>query len=275
MSSNLTKRVITSVVIILTIILFTLFFTEYLRFILSIVIFYGFWEWLNISGYGLNKNRIWFFVTFFLTIFFSIGMQKYGIANILLYFNVVIWLSAALLLLKFNKETNHFKSYNKVTVNRIILVSGYIILPSLYLSFLYLSQVNIEKSFLLFFVIAYVALSDIGGYFCGKLFGKKKIFPNISPNKTLEGYIGGFLISFTAILLTYEKFLNETLFTTVIIFIIFIMLSFIGDLYISLIKRIHNLEDTGSILPGHGGLLDRIDSYLFSIPFIYLTLFIE
>ncbi|GIR92670.1 MAG: hypothetical protein CM15mP93_08570 [Thiotrichaceae bacterium] len=70
----------------------------------------------------------------------------------------------------------------------------------------------------------------------------KKIFPNISPNKTLEGYIGGFLISFTAILLTYEKFLNETLFTTVIIFTIFIMLSFIGDLYISLIKRIHSLE---------------------------------
>ena len=275
MFSNLTKRVITSVVIILTIILFTLFFTEYLRFILSIVIFYGFWEWLNISGYGLNKNRIWLFVTFFLTIFFSIGMQKYGIANILLYFNVVIWLSAALLLLKFNKETNHFTSYNKVKVNRAILVSGYIILPSLYLSFLYLSQVNIEKSFLLFFVIAYVALSDIGGYFCGKLFGKKKIFPNISPNKTLEGYIGGFLISFTAILLTYEKFLNETLFTTVIIFTIFIMLSFIGDLYISLIKRIHSLEDTGSILPGHSGLLDRIDSYLFSIPFIYLTLFIE
>ena len=275
MSSNLTKRVITSVVIIFTIILFTLFFTEYLRFILSIVIFYGFWEWLNISGYGLNKNRIWLFVTFFLTIFFSIGMQKYGVANILLYFNVVIWLGASLLLLKFNKETNHFKSYNKVTVNRTILVSGYIILPSLYLSFLYLSQVNIEKSFLLFFVIAYVALSDIGGYFCGKFFGKKKIFPNISPNKTLEGYIGGFLISFTAILLTYEKFLNETLFTTVIIFIIFIILSFIGDLYISLIKRIHNLEDTGSILPGHGGLLDRIDSYLFSIPFIYLTLFIE
>ena len=275
MSSNLTKRIITSVVIIFTIILFTLFFTEYLRFILSIVIFYGFWEWLNISGYGLNKNRIWLFVTFFLTIFFSIGMQKYGIANILLYFNVVIWLGATLLLLKFNKETNHFKSYNKVTVNRTILVSGYIILPSLYLSFLYLSQVNIEKSFLLFFVIAYVALSDIGGYFCGKFFGKKKLFPNISPNKTLEGYIGGFLISFTAIVLTYEKFLNEKLFTTVIIFIIFIMLSFIGDLYISLIKRIHNLEDTGSILPGHGGLLDRIDSYLFSIPFIYLTLFIE
>ena len=129
MSSNLTKRVITSVVIILTIISFTLFFTEYLRFILSIVIFYGFWEWLNISGYGLNKNRIWLFVTFFLTIFFSIGMQKYGITNILLYFNVVIWLGAAFLLLKFNEETNHFKSYNKVTVNRTILVSGYIILP--------------------------------------------------------------------------------------------------------------------------------------------------
>jgi len=275
MSSNLTKRVITSVVIIFSIIIFTLIFTEYLRFILSIVIFYGFWEWLNISGYSLNKNRIWLFVTFFLTIFFSIGMQKYGVANILLYFNVVIWLGASILLLKFNKEANHFKNYNKDKVNRAILVSGYIILPSLYLSLLYLSQINIEKSFLLFFLIAYIALSDIGGYFCGKLFGKRKILPNISPNKTLEGYIGGFLISFTAILLTYEKFFNETLFTTVIIFIIFIILSFIGDLYISLIKRIHNLEDTGSILPGHGGLLDRIDSYLFSIPFIYLTLFIE
>ena len=275
MSSNLTKRVITSVLIIFTIILFTLFLTEYLRFILSIVIFYGFWEWLNISGYGLNKNRIWLFVTFFLTIFFSIGMQKYGVVNTLLYFNVVIWLGVSLLLFKFNKETNNFESYNKDTVNRGILFSGYIILPSLYLSFLYLSQINIEKSFVLFFLIAYVALTDIGGYFCGKLFGKKKIFPNISPNKTLEGYIGGFLISFTVILLTYEKFLNETLFTTLVIFMIFIILSFIGDLYISLIKRIHHLEDTGSIFPGHGGLLDRIDSYLFSIPFIYLTLFIE
>ncbi|GIR92669.1 MAG: hypothetical protein CM15mP93_08560 [Thiotrichaceae bacterium] len=75
------------------------------------------------------------FCNFFPHNIFSIGLQKYGVANILLYFNVVIWLGAAFLLLKFNEETNHFKSYNKVTVNRTILVSGYIILPSLYLSF--------------------------------------------------------------------------------------------------------------------------------------------
>jgi len=124
------------------------------------------------------------------------------------------------------------------------------------------------------FVLLICIFSDIGGYVIGKLVGGKKLI-KISPNKTISGSIGSFMFSLMPIILfliiyDYTKdssFKLQVSFSTIILLTLF--LSFIcqvGDLIISYYKRKAKLKDTGSILPGHGGLLDRIDGIIFAIP---------
>lgn len=120
------------------------------------------------------------------------------------------------------------------------------------------------------FIINYlilIELNDVFQYISGNLFGKRKITPNISPNKTVEGLIGGIILtSLTAILLMLIAKINYK-----ILYIPFIsLIGFIGDIFISYLKRRVNLKDTGNLLLGHGGILDRVDSLIFTAPLILL-----
>ncbi|MBQ3133342.1 MAG: phosphatidate cytidylyltransferase [Clostridia bacterium] len=123
-------------------------------------------------------------------------------------------------------------------------------------------------------------LSDIGAYFVGVLFGKHKLCPNISPKKTVEGLIGGLLFSPAIITLTlygYQMFAQVTLtpYAYVIVAVtafVGSVLSVFGDLFASVIKRQHGIKDFGNIMPGHGGVLDRFDSFLFAVPFVCMML---
>ena len=111
--------------------------------------------------------------------------------------------------------------------------------------------------------------TDIGGYVFGKIFGGPKL-TKISPNKTYAGTIGGFFLSLLFVLIYFNIF-NHTL--TVQWFITAILVSLIsqiGDIIISYFKRLSKLKNTGNIIPGHGGLLDRIDGMIFAIPTFYL-----
>lgn len=129
--------------------------------------------------------------------------------------------------------------------------------------------------------------TDISSYFIGNYFGKNKLLPTISPNKTLEGFIGGWI---TVIILTiFNKFIfisNNTLFSILyryygfvllfIILTILVIFSILGDLFESLLKRQAGIKDSGKLLPGHGGILDRIDSILPVIPIsILITKYLE
>tara|TARA_Y100000816_G_C25661713_1_gene351235 strand:+ start:147 stop:503 length:357 start_codon:yes stop_codon:yes gene_type:complete len=111
-------------------------------------------------------------------------------------------------------------------------------------------------------------MSDIGGFIFGKLIGGKKL-TRISPNKTYSGVIGSFLFSFIFAYLFYY-FQKNFLIFEINIFLLITLVSLssqIGDLTISFFKRKANMKDTGYILPGHGGILDRIDGILIAIPF--------
>jgi phosphatidate cytidylyltransferase len=112
-------------------------------------------------------------------------------------------------------------------------------------------------------------VSDIGAYFIGKRFGKNKLAKNISPGKTIEGAFGGFVSNLLfAITLIY---LYELDFVMMIFFALLITgLSIFGDIYQSFLKRQAKVKDSGSIIPGHGGLLDRLDSFCPTIPISYL-----
>jgi phosphatidate cytidylyltransferase len=139
---------------------------------------------------------------------------------------------------------------------------------------LFLYFYEFERSLILIAVLISV-ITDAFAFFAGKAFGRNKIFPNISPNKTLEGTIGGIVssvvINSLLVILIFQNSL-KTFDAFMLILIIFIsaVASVLGDLLISSIKRQANLKDTGSLIPGHGGLLDRIDSHLLCIPVFFI-----
>ena len=131
----------------------------------------------------------------------------------------------------------------------------------------YLNTLNINSKISLMFLILICICTDIGGFIFGKIIGGKK-FTKISPNKTYAGIIGSFIIPLIFGYL-YNAIFSEILVLKNNIFLLIIFISFIsqcGDLMISFLKRKAKIKDTGSILPGHGGILDRIDGMLLALP---------
>ncbi len=133
---------------------------------------------------------------------------------------------------------------------------------------IYLGFSEIDKTVTLIFILSICVLTDIGGFVFGKLIGGKKL-TKISPNKTYSGMFGSFIFSLIFGYLFYYFQRDILVFKINILLIIIIVssLSQFGDLIISLFKRKAKIKDTGSILPGHGGILDRIDGILIAIPF--------
>ena len=121
------------------------------------------------------------------------------------------------------------------------------------------------------FILSICFFSDVGGYVIGKLIGGKKL-TKISPNKTISGSIGSFSFSVFPLLLFYNYNQYEYFFSinNLLFCLIISLVCQLGDLFISYLKRKAKIKDTGFILPGHGGLLDRVDGIIFAVPFAYL-----
>lgn len=122
-------------------------------------------------------------------------------------------------------------------------------------------------------------VTDTGAYFCGRAFGRKKLAPKISPNKTIEGAIGGLLtgmLLFPAVCWLYSRCpgisAEVSYVHAVLISLLCGMIGEIGDLFASAIKRGAGIKDFGTIMPGHGGIMDRFDSFLFVAPTLYLLI---
>ena len=133
-----------------------------------------------------------------------------------------------------------------------------------YLIFAIESEYSNLKIYLLYSVLVSI-LSDIGGLVCGKIFKGKKL-TKISPNKTISGSIGSFIFSMLTILFFYKTQIDDPLLNLFLITISISLISQLGDLFISFLKRKAKVKDTSDLLPGHGGVLDRIDGIIFAIP---------
>ncbi len=152
------------------------------------------------------------------------------------------------------------------------------ILTTFYLTsaFIFLIMIaNNNKQFtpmLLFGMFVLIWVNDTGAYFVGKNFGKQKLFPSVSPKKTFEGFMGGLFFASLAsyFIATFTGTLDFT--NWLILSIIAVVFGTLGDLIESKFKRQAGVKDSGVIMPGHGGLLDRLDSIIFAAPFLYLFL---
>lgn len=147
------------------------------------------------------------------------------------------------------------------------------IIPCLYIApfFYTIYHLQIENIYLILFIFIGVWSVDIGGYVFGKTIGKRKLFPIISPKKTYEGLFGSIIlvsISCYLINIIYLNFLPSSLFFMIVTILVS---SVFGDFFESFIKRKYSVKDSGSIIPGHGGVLDRLDSSFLALPMCFLA----
>jgi|TARA_B110000046_G_scaffold63457_1_gene70928 phosphatidate cytidylyltransferase len=161
------------------------------------------------------------------------------------------------ILKKNNLKDNFFRFFYKTL--SLFYLSGLVCLI-----FIIESQYLNLKIYLLYSTLVAI-LSDIGGLVFGKIFKGKKL-TKISPNKTVSGSIGSFILSILLIPLFYKGHIDQSLIIMLLITIIISLTSQLGDLFISYLKRKAKVKNTSDLLPGHGGILDRIDGIIFAIP---------
>ena len=215
------------------------------------------------------KKRI---LTSILLITLLVGMFFYSYIMIisLIIIAIISWIEFYALISKILKKDilkdKFFRFFYKTL--SLIYLSGLV-----YLIFAIESEYSNLKVYLLYSVLVAI-LSDIGGLVCGKIFKGKKL-TKISPNKTISGSIGSFIFSTLLIPFFYKVQIDQSLINLFLITIIISLTSQLGDLFISLLKRKAKVKDTSDLLPGHGGVLDRVDGIIFAIPLgIFLFIFI-
>jgi phosphatidate cytidylyltransferase len=162
---------------------------------------------------------------------------------------------------------------NKFTFDDV----GFVLLATLYvgMGFFYFLATRNANDGLAYVIFALLLIwsTDTGAYFTGRSFGKNKLWPEISPNKTIEGAVGGIVLA-TMVGIVFHLIYQfpYSMFTIVLVSILVSVFGQIGDLVESAFKRHYNVKDSGRILPGHGGILDRFDSAIFVFPVLHLIL---
>lgn len=189
-----------------------------------------------------------------------INIQILFLSLCIIYFQIIFEFNRILKKIILNNKLNLY-----LILILILIYTFFIILKI----FTILYGNNIENQITLLIIFLICVTTDLGGYFFGKLFKGPKL-TIISPNKTYSGMIGSYLLS----LVTIFIFFKNNLSIEIIIFITIVIssISQIGDIFISYLKRKAKMKDTGKFLPGHGGLLDRIDGIYFALPFGLLIL---
>jgi phosphatidate cytidylyltransferase len=185
----------------------------------------------------------------------------------LLIVTLLWWVINSYWIISFPRHTNFWYSYIATR-----LINGFFFFVPLLVALSALHQVD---STLVLLLLALIWTADSGAYFVGRAIGKKKLIPNVSPGKTIEGATGGALFSL-GVMLVYVRFgfenaAFEQYFFYGVLSLVVTLASILGDLFESLHKRVAGVKDSGILLPGHGGLFDRIDSLTASAPIFFLA----
>lgn len=251
----------------------------YFAALLVVVIGIGAWEWGPLMGFDTKTRRTGFVATTLVLIACIWALvpptdlwinptQLHVYALVLLWLAVAWWLFSAFLMFSYPNASVFWAKHRSIRG-----VFGWLTLVPTWLAFMVIRTNDYQADSyhgaqLLMFLFLMVWSADIGAYFVGKAFGKNKLMPNVSPGKTFEGFLGG--IAFACLLISiaaYQLNWNSEQVTTVLLVTVLITtVSVLGDLNESMFKRQAGVKDSGTILPGHGGILDRIDSLTATAP---------
>jgi phosphatidate cytidylyltransferase len=212
-------------------------------------------EWLNIAGHKTLLSRIIYVALLWL------------IADLaLLYWQATLWISAVFWVLAFISLRLPLARLDVLKNPWVLLVLGYFTLVPAWVGLVLLHQTSHT---MLFFLIMAVPFADTGAYFVGKYCGKHKMSPVLSPNKTYEGLAGSLVVGLIAAMSVVPfmdaPYAHHSAWFFVL-GVLVIVASAGGDLFESLVKRLYEVKDSGNVLPGHGGMLDRVDSLCAAVP---------
>lgn len=155
------------------------------------------------------------------------------------------------------------------SLSKYVYLIGYIILPFVLITKIPFVENNYNPNIILsIFILIWV--NDTFAFLVGKTFGKHKLFEKVSPKKTIEGFVGGFIFSIVAGIILAQFLMLQSYIHWIFIAVLASVFGTLGDLVESKFKRIANVKDSGTIMPGHGGVLDRLDSIIFVAPIVFL-----
>ncbi len=269
----LAQRVATSFVLLGLILSAVFYFPEtYFVVFITLVMGLAIWEWSALAGLSSIIARS-SYVLVFLLLMALIRLSDNPLPSVL-FVGVCFWIIAFLFIFIFPAGKNLWAN------NPVLILAGVPLFIPGWMAFVLLrDQANFEFHILLLFFL--VAAADIGAYFAGRRFGKHKLAVLVSPNKTWEGFYGGMIACIVLVISTALIFsenlteLNMTHWLKLVIGAILIAIfSVVGDLLESMIKRFRDVKDSGKILPGHGGILDRIDGLTSAAP-LYVFLLMQ
>lgn len=242
----------------------------------ALVVLIGAWEWANLAGFSHRWRRATYVVVtlvILLAIAFWLDINTFGtslrdtqfesIQRVLLL--ACIWWAVALLWVQTYPHSALLWGYRWIRC-----VMGLLVLIPAWVALTYVRALE-QGAWLLLLMIAIVACADIGGYFTGRRWGRRKLAPAVSPGKTWEGFAGGVGANLLLTLLVW-LWVGGSYWLWLALILPAGLVSVLGDLVESMLKRHRGIKDSSKLLPGHGGILDRIDSLTAAAPVFALVL---
>jgi phosphatidate cytidylyltransferase len=281
------NRIITGLILAGFFIFILVYFNPFLlALVFSLISIQAYNEWLTVSQVGKkDRYKLLFLLVFFMFIFI-LFFSSHTYIVIINSISLIFWNIILIDLIGNFKITKNIIKKGSNLLGLVMILFTWFLLISFaststasvtnannYLLFSHTEVSNLNYYYI--FLISLISMTDISGYFVGRNFGNKLLCQSISPKKTIEGLIASILIPLSISYLIFIYYLSIPILVSDIIFMVLCCIfCTVGDLFISVFKRHHNVKDMGNILPGHGGLLDRIDSYLPVVAIIQFWLFL-
>ncbi len=270
----LKQRIITSLVLTPFVVwgVFSLPAVYFALFILIIVALAS-WEWAHLSGVVSSTSKAVYTLCVVASLMLLVWYLdiNHSDFNLLLYLSIFWWLYRVVRVLTFRASSSDESTNGKLSL--ITALSSVVALVIPFYAIIYLRDVYSFHGYL-FYLLMLIWSVDVFAYFFGKYLGKKKLAPHVSPGKTWEGVYGALLATVLAAIIGTLSFgftLNQG-FVFFGLSLVVVIISIFGDLSESLYKRQNAIKDSGNLLPGHGGMLDRVDSLSAAAPFYVIGL---
>lgn len=227
----------------------------------------GAWEWMGLTRYTTPLLRLIFAAIVASLFWLGWIFRQQEFVLVWLVFAVAVWFLILVLLSIYHRSEANAEPRWQLP----LLLSGLVLLPAAWFALVKLDGMHPGW---LVYALALCAIADSFAYLAGKKFGKHKLAPELSPGKTQEGLFGGLLavLVFALVVALIIKLPAMQMVSLILLSLICGLVSVVGDLFVSMMKRETGLKDTGKILPGHGGILDRFDSHIAVAPVLFLGL---